>query len=148
MAELQVVVDVLAAQEERARAYAGFHALYEKYLRTGDAALFADECAGVTKRFQEVSARMRAAEAALKRAGRDEEAGMVRRLQELEQGKLQLTATRQSMGAKFVLELRRPHDPEYVRDDRELRGAMAAVVDDIVDVVEELRYAAQDMRGE
>lgn len=148
---LQLLRDVRAHHEARAAAYSRFEKAHAAYLYDRDAAAFGRRCAEATAEFQAVGRRVRAAADALGAlpggAGR-EDARLVRRLQELERDKLQLTAARQALGDRYVVGMGEPHHPDYVRDERDVRETMGAVVTDILGVVEELRYAELEAEEE
>ena len=143
-------------QEQRAQAYSEFNTFFKAYLLDRDVKTYQSLCKGITAKFAAIGKEIIAIEDALLKLGKKDWAASIRRVQELEREKLQLTAKTQMVQARCRAMRdaeaagvpRSSQLPVLEREVSIQRKAMGELIERINEELEEIRYVVFGQAGE
>ncbi|XP_031556179.1 uncharacterized protein LOC116292960 [Actinia tenebrosa] len=140
----QLLKQFFSLQEERVKTYKIFDVGFKLYICDSsdyDFPKYRQHVDNVTKKFISISQEVRNIEAKLKENGKPKLGNIIRGIQMNEKEKLDLTAKLQ------ITEKDRVEHPEedYSEESTSLKSSLQKVIESINDLLEELKYEAEDI---
>mmetsp|Transcript_8466 Transcript_8466/g.16013 ORF Transcript_8466/g.16013 Transcript_8466/m.16013 type:complete len:149 (-) Transcript_8466:50-496(-) len=137
---LDLLKDFRKRQEQRAKTYAEMGVFFKTYLEDHDIKRYQSLCKAVTTKFQQIGKDILVIEEKLRTAGKVGWASMIRKIQEAEKEKLQLTVKTQVLQTKYIIDRSSKEDPAYQEQLKKGRVRMSEIIEEINDILEEFKY--------
>ncbi|XP_020615329.1 uncharacterized protein C19orf60 homolog [Orbicella faveolata] len=145
MSHRELIKQFFTLQEERVKAYKTFDSGFKEYLETApmyDFPSYRQLVHDTTQTFNNISNEVIAIETKLRESGQTSIGDIIRKIQLKEKEKLEMTAKFQIAEQNAVAD---PSDVEKVEEAAAIKLSLQKLVDHIVELLDELKYEAEDI---
>ncbi|KAL9951545.1 hypothetical protein ACROYT_G044221 [Oculina patagonica] len=145
MSHKELIKQFFTLQEERVKTYKTFDSGFQEYLQTAptyDFPSYRQLVHNVTQTFNSISNNVISIETKLRDRGQTIISDLIRKIQLKEKEKLEMTAKFQIAEQNAVAD---PSDESKVKEAADIKLSLQKLVDHIVELLDELKYEAEDI---